>query len=284
MSGRRFASILVPAVLLGACGSSTSSAGHLPGATGQPALSGQPIPAPTGLAKSGKLTVAADPTEAPLVYYDHNNRFAGFSIELLGEIASEMALKLDLINIDGSQIVPGLADVQHRYDLGVASQPASTDTSTSALTLNYLIGGQAILAGQGQGAVKALGDLCGLQVGANRGSAGETAVLRQNEGACNSRQITLTLYDNDVTGIHDVQSGKLAAYVDDYTVATAFATIYPNIRLVPNHFDRTPEVFLFSLTNTDLHDAASKALDRLRQKGAYKRLLSRWGLSEGAVS
>src|SRR5258708_23636697 len=48
-----------------------------------------PVPAPTGLANSGKLTVAADPTEAPLVYYDHNNRFAGFSVELLGEIRSE---------------------------------------------------------------------------------------------------------------------------------------------------------------------------------------------------
>jgi polar amino acid transport system substrate-binding protein len=284
LSGRRSAPILLLALLLGACGSSTGSAGHLPGSTGQPALSAKPVPAPTGLAASGKLTVAADPTEAPLVYYDHNNRFAGFSIELLGEIASEMALKLDVINIDSSQIVPGLADVQHRYDVGVATQPASADTSTSALTLNYLVGGQAILAGQGQGAVKTLADLCGLRLGANRGTAGETAVLRQNEGACSSRPINLTLYDNDVTGIHDVQSGKLAAYVDDYTVATAFATIYTNIRLVPNHFDRTPEVFLFSLTNTELHDAVSKAFDRLRQKGAYKQLLKRWGLSEGAVS
>src|SRR5258708_31509310 len=137
-----------------------------------------PVPAPTGLANSGKLTVAADPTEAALVYYDHNNRFAGFSVELLGEIASEMALKLNPINIDTSQIVPGLADVQHRYDIGVASQPATTDTSASALTLNYLIGGQAILAGQGQGAVKALGDLCGLTLGANPGNAGRTAALR----------------------------------------------------------------------------------------------------------
>ena len=284
MSAHRPASILLLAALLGGCGSSSSSAGHLPGSINQPALSGQPVPAPSGLATSGSLTVAADPTEAPLVYYDHNNRFAGFSIELLDEIASQMALKLVVINIDGSQILPGLADVQHRYDVGVASQPATADTTSSALTLNYLVGGQAILAGQGQGTVKGMADLCGLRVGANRGTTGETAVLRQNEGACHSRPINLSAYDNDVSGVHDVQSGKLAAFVDDYTVATAFATIYTNIRLVPNHFERTPEVYLFSLTNTALHDAVSKALDRVRQSGDYKRLLSRWGLSEGAVS
>jgi polar amino acid transport system substrate-binding protein len=236
------------------------------------------------MAVAGKLTVAADPTEAPLVYYDHNHRFAGFSIELLQEIASEMGLKLGVVNINGSQIVPGFADAAHRYDAGIASQPATSDLVSSAATLQYLVGGQAILAGSAQGQISGPDSLCSLRVGANRGSAGETAVLRQNEGKCKTTPITYVAYDDDVKGLRDVESGALAAFVQDFAVATLFVRLSSKVRLVPHHFDQTPEVFLFPLTNTPLRDAAASAFDRLRKSGAYKTLLNRWGMSEGAVS
>jgi polar amino acid transport system substrate-binding protein len=272
--------------LLAACGSSSGagSGQTLPGSQKQPVLSSQPVPVPSGLAVPGKLMVAADPTEAPLVYYDHTNRFAGFSVELLGEIASQMGLKLGVVNINGSQIVPGLADAAHRYDMGIAPQTATAELASSAATLEYLVGGLAILAGSSQGQVSGPDQLCGLKVGANRASSGETAVLRQNEGKCRTTPITYVPYDDDVKGLHDVQSGALSAYVQDYAVATAFARLYTGVRLVPHHFNQTPEVFLFPLTNTDLRDAAATAFGRLRQNGAYKSLLKRWGMSEGAVS
>jgi len=135
-----------------------------------------------------------------LVYYDHTNRFAGFSIELLGEIASEMGLRFGVVNINGNQILPGFADVAHRYDVGIASQPATAELDSSAATLEYLVGGLAILAGTAQGQISGPDSLCGLRVGANRGSAGETAVLRQNEGKCHGTPITYLPYDDDVKG------------------------------------------------------------------------------------
>jgi polar amino acid transport system substrate-binding protein len=282
----RLPALLALAATVTACGSSTgtTTGQTLPGSQNQPKLSTQPIPVPSGMAAPAKLIVAADPTEAPLVYYDRTHRFAGFSIELLGEIASEMGLHLGMVNINGSQIVPGFADAAHRYDVGIAAQPATGDLASSAGTLEYLIGGLAILAGPAQGQISGPDSLCGLRVGANRGSAGETAVLRQNEGKCHSSPITYLPYDDDVKGLHDVQSGELAAYVQDYAVATAFARIYTRVRLVPHHFNQTPEVFLFALTNTALRDAAAKAFERVRKKGAYRKLLDRWGMSEGAVS
>jgi polar amino acid transport system substrate-binding protein len=283
----RIAAILALVALMAACGSSTGTGTGqtLPESQNQPALTSQPIPVPSGMAVPGKLMVAADPTEAPLVYYDHTNRFAGFSIDLLGEIASEMGLKLGFVNINGSQIVPGFADVAHRYDVGIASQPATAELTSSAATLQYLVGGLAILAGSDQSQISGPGSLCGFKVGADRGSSGETAVLRQNEGNCHNHLITYVPYDDDIKGLKDVRSGALQAYVQDYAVATLFVRLYNRVRLVPHHFNQTPEVFLFALTNTALRDAAAKAFDRLRRKsGAYRSLLNRWGMSEGAVS
>lgn len=286
MTRHAAAGLLGLACLTAGCsaGSTTGASPGLPAATAQPRLASSPLVPPAGLAKPGHLTVAADPTEAPLVYYDHNNRFAGFSIELLGELASQIGLHLDVINIDGGQVVPGLADPQHRYDLGVAAQPATPELTNSALTLQYLVGGQAILARHDDTTTTTLDRLCGHRVGANKGSLGEAAVLRTNEGTCKGDRIVYGAYDDDVRGVHDLQAGTVEAYVQDYPVATAFARLYPDIRVVPHHFNPTPEVFVFALPNTALRDAVSHAFDRVRGDGEYRRLLKRWDLAEGAVS
>ena len=253
-------------------------------ATAKPQLATSPLATPAGLARPGFLTVAADPTEAPLVYYDHNNRFAGFSVELLGALASRAGLRLDVINIDGGQIVPGLADPLHRYDLGVAAQPATPELSTAAMTLPYLVGGQAILVRRDDTRTKTLDSLCGRTVGARKGGPAEAAVLRANEAACKVDRIVYTAFDDDVKGVHELQAGTVTAYVDDYSVATAFARLYPDIRVVPHHFNPAPEVFVFALPNAALHDAVAEAFNRVRADGEYRKLLQRWALEEGAVS
>ena len=107
-----------------------------------------------------------------------------------------------------------------------------------------------------------------------------------NTKACRISSVSLGPLDgnDDVKGLHDVQAATLAAYVQDYAVATAFARLYNNVRLVSHHFNLTPEVFLFSRASNALREAAARALDRVRKGGAYQKLLSRWGLTEGAVS
>jgi polar amino acid transport system substrate-binding protein len=286
LTGRAAAGLLGLVVLTMGCSvdNANNSSSGLPSATSKPLLATSPMTAPAGLARPGFLTVAADPTEAPLVYYDHNNRFAGFSIELLGALASQAGLRLDVINIDGGQIVPGLADPQHRYDLGLAAQPATPELSSEALTLQYLVGGQAILVRRDDTRIKSLDGLCGRTVGARKGGPGETAVLRSNEASCKVDRIVYTAYDDDVRGVHELQAGTVDAYVDDYSVATAFARLYPDIRVVPHHFNSAPEVFVFALTNSALHDAVAQAFNRVRADGEYKKLLQRWALEEGAVS
>jgi polar amino acid transport system substrate-binding protein len=278
--------LMALAVVIAGCslGSAGTSSPGLPAATSQPNLSTSPPAEPAGLARPGNLTVAADPTEAPLVYYDHDNRFAGFTIELLGALASQMGLHLDVVNIDGGQVIPGLADPQHRYDLGVAAQPASPELGSSALTLPYLIGGQAILARRDESTTRSLDGLCGSPVGANKGSLGEAAVLRTNQGQCKGKPIVYSAYDDDVRGVHDLQAGKVVAYVQDYAVATAFARLFLDVRVVPHHFSAAPEVLVFAPTNTSLRDAVGRAFDRVRADGEYKKLLQRWSLAEGAVS
>lgn len=280
-----------PAVILGlaavftACspGGASTAGPSPPASTARPGLLSSQPPAPSGLAVTGQLTVAADPTEAPLVYYDRSNQFAGFTIDLVAKIATQIGLKLNVINIDGVHIVLGLTDQQHRYDMGVAPQAAPQQLSASANTLEYLVNGQVILARHDDRQISGPASLCGLTVGANRDRTGQAIVVRDNGGTCQGKPIVYAPYDSDVRGIHDLEAGTLQAYIQDYAVATAFARLYSDIRIVPGRFSAASEVFVFAPTDSTVHDAVSKAFDHLRHDGDYRKLLERWGLQEGAV-
>jgi len=273
-------------VVTDACspGSVPAARPGLPMPTPSVAVFPSPLPAPTGLVVPGQLTVAADPTEAPLVYYDRDNRFAGFTIELVDRIATQVGLKLNVINIDGAEIVPGLAGNQQRYDVGVAPQPASPELKARASTLDYLVAGPVILARHNDRKITGPQSLCGLMVGGNRDRGGQTIVLRLNQGACQGQPIAYTPYDDDIKGIHDLQSGTLQAYLEDYAPATALARLYGDIRVVPRPLNPAFQVFVFAPANSAVRSAVSKAFDRVRRDGEYHNLLLRWGLQEGAVS
>ena len=286
MTWRYLPVVLGLVVVTDACspGSVPAARPGLPMPTPSAAVFPSPLPAPIGLVVPGQLTVAADPTEAPLVYYDRDNRFAGFTIELVDRIATQVGLKLNVINIDGAEIVPGLAGNQQRYDMGVAPQPASPELKARASTLDYLVAGPVILARHDDRKITGPQSLCGSTVGGNRDRGGQTIVLRLNQGACQGQPIAYTPYDDDIKGIHDLQSGTLQAYLEDYAPATALARLYGDIRVVPRPLNPAFQVFVFALANSALRSAVSKAFDRVRRDGEYHNLLLRWGLQEGAVS
>jgi polar amino acid transport system substrate-binding protein len=286
LNWRDFAIILGLAVGAAGCSPTSAPAAGPPlsASTARAAVSSSSLPAPAGLLVAGQLTVAADPTEAPLVYYDRDNRFAGFSIELLDQVAIQVGLKLNVINIDGAEIVAGLAAGQPRYDLGVAPQPATSSPGATASTLAYLVGGTVIVVRHDNRNVTGPGSLCGLTVGGNRDRAGQSTVQSTNQGACQGRPITYVPYDDDVKGIHDLQTGTLQAYLQEYAAATALARLYGDIRVVPRPLNPAPEVFVFAPANTEVRTTVAKAFDRVRRDGDYKKLLQRWGLQEGAIS
>ena len=286
MTWRDLAVILALALVAAGCspGNVPAAGPGLPASTASPIVFPSPLTAPPGLAVPGQLTVAADPTEAPLVYYDHSNRFAGFSIELAGRIATQVGLNLNVINIDGAQIVPGLAANPQRYDLGVASQPATSELSARASTLEYLVAGPVLLVRHHDRDIVGPQSLCGLTVGGNRGRAGQTTVVRTNQGTCQGKPIVYVPYDDDIKGIHDLQTATLQAYLQDYAPATALARLYGDIRVVPRPLNPASEVFVFALAKPAVRAAVSQAFDRVRRDGDYKKLLQRWGLQDGAIS
>ena len=274
---------LLPAlalVALVACSSKSNNV--LPGATPQPPLARSPIPAPAGLVTAGHLTIGADYHFAPQSYVDASGHAAGFDIDLAGAIASQLELKLTVLNIDDPSIIQGLTPQDRRYDMGV-NQPAQVAASAGLPVLPYFSSGQALLVGSSDKKVKAISSLCGLKVGAAPGSEGELALVTVNDGGCHDKKVQIVPATDDVAAARDVANGNIYALIDDYPAAALLSRTTTGVRLVPHHAPTSAIDYVFPPGGDAIRDAVGAALDRLKKNGTYKKLLNQWGLSEGAV-
>jgi polar amino acid transport system substrate-binding protein len=276
---------LVALVLLAGCGSSSAQGERLPDAGSQPALAASPVATPSPLQAQGQLAVAIVPTLPVQQYLDHNQKPAGFDIDLVNAIGSQLGLKVSFVTVaTEDEVVPGLAQQKRNYDFGMADQVETPAITSGAGTLPYFTTGESILVVDSDKRTSALSDLCGKKVAALKSSAGEDEVLRQNESGCGGGQpIDYQAYDDGSAAARDVASGKLAAYIDEYPGAVYLARVYGGLRVVPRKLAPLKEVMVFGITENGLKDAVSAALDRLKKDGTYNDLLKRWGLDEGGI-
>ncbi|MDQ6919963.1 MAG: transporter substrate-binding domain-containing protein [Candidatus Dormibacteraeota bacterium] len=281
----RVALLAVLVVVVAACGSSGPRGDRLPDAASQPALAASPVGSPSPLISGGQLTVAIVPTLPVQQYLDHNQKPAGFDIDLVNAIGSQLGLKVTLVTAGSEdEIVPGLAQQKRPYDMGMADQVETAAITSGAKTVAYFSTGQSVLVGEADRRTTSLSELCGRKVGALRSSAGEDEVLRQNESGCGGGQpITYQPYDDGSAAVKDVLDDKISAYIDEYPGAVYLARVYGGLRVVPHKIAPAKEVMVFGISDTALRDAVAAALDKLQKNGTYKDLLQRWGLDEGGI-
>src|SRR5262245_42460991 len=102
---------IVSTVVLAACGSSDNPAPANAGSGGASGGSG----GGSGLQKDGTLTVGMNLQFKPEMYLDDSGKPAGYDVELLNKLATELGVKLDIQNLDFNGLIPGLQS--KKFDL-----------------------------------------------------------------------------------------------------------------------------------------------------------------------
>jgi ABC-type amino acid transport substrate-binding protein len=98
----------VAALVLAACGSSSSD-------TPAPAAASGSGTADVGVMKAGTLTVGMNLQFKPEMYLDDAGKPAGYDVDLLNKLATELGVKLDIQNLDFNGLIPGLQS--KKFDL-----------------------------------------------------------------------------------------------------------------------------------------------------------------------
>src|SRR5712692_10190946 len=149
---------LVLALLLAACGSSSSSGSAVP--TSNPKT--PTVTPPNDLITPGTLTVGSDTTYPPQEYIDTTtNKAAGFDIDLITAVAQRMGLQAKIVTTKFDTIIDDL--VAKRFDVVMSAVSVTPDRQKKVDFVPYFNAGESLLVQMGNPKnIKSPSDLCGL--------------------------------------------------------------------------------------------------------------------------
>lgn len=201
----------------------------------------------------------------------------GFDIDMISALSERLGLEPELQVASFDSLITGLESA--RYDVVISSLTIRPERTEVIDMLGYVQIGTGILvpAGNPDG-VESVEDLCGLKVGAAKGSANQ-APLEEAQPACGTPIEIVQTEGNDFVAL---QSGRVDAMVLD--AAGAFETAKSR----DDEFAAVEgEVYgagiagiAFNKENTGLTEAYQAALQDMIEDGEYSEILDRWGVAD----
>ena len=283
------------ALAVAACGSSSSSSSNssssssssTPATTSSSSASADSAVAalvPAWLKYKGTLTVASDASYAPNEFIGPDGHTViGMDADLSKALAAVMGLKADIVNATFDTIIPGLA--AGKYDMGASS---FTDTKAREQTVDfvdYFIAGESFFTKTAGGAsINTINDVCGKTVAVEKGTTEETDAAAQGKKckAAGKPGVTVLSFSDQNGANLALNSGRAQLGFADSPVA-AYQVKQSNgaFKLVGQSYANAP--YGLAVPKGTLAKAVLAALQDLMKNGTYHQILTKWGLTAGAI-
>jgi polar amino acid transport system substrate-binding protein len=253
MRARWFGGILAAAALVGlsACGSSDSG-GEL------------------DLVSEGTLTVCSDIPYPPFEMRQ-GGKYTGFDMDLMGQIAKGMNLKMSVqdVGFDGLQSGASLAAGQ--CDIAASAMTVTKEREKNIdFSESYYDSQQSLLVPSGSD-IKTIEDLAGKKVGVQQGTTGKLyAEQNTPKGA------ELVSYPSDAELYAAIQAGNIDAILQDLPVNLVH-TQQGGYEIVQTY--KTDEAYGFAVEEEGkeaLLAEVNKQLDQLKANGTYQKIFDKY--------
>jgi polar amino acid transport system substrate-binding protein len=286
--------LAIAAVAVGAgCGSSNNDNGGGGGGTTltQASFSVQKDPAiaaqvPADIKSSGQLSVAADATYAPDEFVASDGKTViGMDADLAKAIAQVMGLQATVTNQPFDSIIPGLA--AGKYDLGMSS---FTDTKEREQTVDFVTYAQAgesfFVKADGGPTINSLDDICGLKVGAEKGTteADDAAAQSKKCTAAGKPAVQVSVFP-DENGVNlALSSGRIdAGFADTPPAEYAVKQSDGQFKITGPSIANAPYGIAMS-KDSGLQQPVLAAVKALMADGTYDKIFDYWGLSGDKIT
>jgi polar amino acid transport system substrate-binding protein len=247
---------------------------------------------PRAIAAKGALIVAVDATYAPNEFIPPGqSQPQGMTIDLGHAIGNVLGLEFNFQNATFDSIIVGLAS--GKYDLGMSS---FTDTKEREKTVDFVTyfsaGTSFYVAASGGPNVSGLDSLCGLKVGAERGTtqAHDATVQSKKCTAAGKPAVSLSVFPDQNGANLALSAGRVQVVMADSPVA-AYAVKQSNgqFKLVGTPYGTAPYGIAIPRPKgvapgqAPMSKPIMDAVNKLIQDGTYLKILEKWGLQEGAI-
>ncbi|MGN6743115.1 MAG: ABC transporter substrate-binding protein [Amnibacterium sp.] len=273
----------VTALALTGCVNNSSSegpSGPAPSASKDTGLSSQ---LPQKIKDAGQIVIGMDDTYPPNEYKDDSGNPAGWEVELGDAIAQKLGVKASYAIAKFDNIIPSITG--GKDDFGMSSFTDTPEREKQVDFVNYYSAG--ILWASKKGKTVDPNNACGLKVAVQATTYEDTDEVPAKSKACTQKgkpAIQALRYDTQQDATNAVVLGKADALSADSPV-TLYAISKSNGQL--QQAGKTFDVAPYGLPvakGSKLTPVLQKAVQALIDDGTYKKILDKWGVTDGAVT
>jgi polar amino acid transport system substrate-binding protein len=237
---------------------------------------------PASIAKAGVMQVGVDATYAPNEYKDSDGKAVGWDIDLFNAVAKKLGVKA-VYNIAGfDTIIPKITGGQ--YDVGVSSFTDNTERQKQVNFVDYYSAG--ILWASAVGKTVDPDNACGLKVAVETGTVEQTDDIPGKSKACvaaGKPAIQILQFDGQDQATNAVILGQAEAMSADSPITDyAIAQSKGKLQAAGKSFAVAPYGIAVA-KNSKLDVAIQKAMQALVDDGSYNAILTKWGVTDGAL-
>lgn len=233
--------------------------------------------------KGVTLHVATDASYAPDEFLS-GTQMKGFDIDLIKAIAKTLGVKISMSNVTFDNIIPGLQ--AKRYDIGNSSFTDNLSREKQVNFVTYFQAGEGFYAKKGANInVTSLKLLCGHTVAVETGTVEETDA--KSVECAGTKKVTVLSFAKQTDADTAVLSGQaevgfLDSQIAGYIVEQSkgkFENIGRVLNVAPYGI-----AFQKNKNGHELAMATQMAIKALIRNGTYHAILSKWGVTSGALT
>jgi len=302
-SRRAGIALLFTAALLAACGGSTAtntptgSTATGSGPTKQASIAAE---VPATVAAKAPLQIATDATYAPNEFVDLNGNVAGWDIDLAKDVCKVLGLACTINNVTFSDIIPALLENPSKYQMSFSSySPTSAREAKGIDFITYYQAGEAWLVKVGGPAIATTADMCGHTIAVEAGTTeesdawgymgkkpggGDISGDTDNCKSAGKQEITVDSFDTQTEANAALLSGRADFGWADQPVADYQVKLLNGKIKVGGPACSVYPYGVAVVKSEGLDQALSDAIKYLITNGYYTKILTQWGVTDGAIT
>lgn len=240
---------------------------------------------PAKIQQAGTIVVGMDTSYPPNEFLAADGKTAaGMEVDLFRAVAAKFGVKADFRTATFDTIILGVGS--GRYDVGVSSFTINPQRKQSVNMVSYYNAGTLWATAKGNPKQVDPENACGQAIGVQKGTVQIDDLTARSKKctAAGKPAIQMVIDDLQVKVTNALVSGKVAAMAADSPI-TNYAIKQSNggMEKLGGVYDSAPYGIVVAKGQTEFAQALADALKALEQSGEYGKVLSNWGLQDGAI-
>jgi polar amino acid transport system substrate-binding protein len=248
---------------------------------------------PAAVKSKGELVMATDPSYAPIEFAKSGGGFQGFDVDLANAIGKKLGVKITIKKAQFDGILAGIN--AGRYDFSMSAFTDNKEREKGNDFVTYFTAGTSIGVKKGNPKhIQSQADLCGLRVGAEKGTTQAVALTKTTadgaptlKGTCltSGKKAPIPVLLPDQAGVNAaVVGGRADAFTGDTPIVIYQGTLEGGqIELAGKTTDEAPYGIAFK-KGSPLVPIFQKAVTALMSDGTYTKIINTWKLQAGAIT